>query len=79
MLEQDLDKTSINTRNDSEEYDPEVRSINPPIKTAPIVIKMQPRGKSPSPQPIVSTRPADMTFEDEKITDSDQIISKFVI
>ena len=39
---------------------------------------MQPHGKSQSPQPIVSTRPADMTFEDEKTTDSDQMISKFV-
>ncbi|CAF4975799.1 unnamed protein product, partial [Rotaria sp. Silwood1] len=31
--------------------------------------------KSQSTQPIVSTRPADMTFEDEKISDSDQITS----
>jgi hypothetical protein len=40
---------------------------------------MQPRGKSQSPQPIVSTRPADMTFEDEKVSDTDQIISRFVL
>jgi len=40
---------------------------------------MQPRGKSQSPQPIVSTRPADMTFEDEKVSDTDQITSRFVL
>jgi hypothetical protein len=82
MMDQDFDKTSTKRQNsnDTDEYDPTIRSIqtNPPIKTAPIVIKMQPRGKSQSPQPIVSTRPADMTFEDEKISDADQILSKFV-
>jgi hypothetical protein len=45
---------------------------------APIVIRMQPPGRSPSPQPIVSTRPADMTFEDGKISDTDQTASRFV-
>lgn len=40
---------------------------------------MQSRGKSQSPpQPIVSTRPAELTFEDEKGSDSDQITSRFV-
>jgi hypothetical protein len=86
-LDQDSDTTSINLPNSNEvdEYDAAILSTNSqqsvlPIKTAPIIIKMQPRVKSQSPpQPIVSTRPADMTFEDEKISDSDQIItSKFV-
>jgi len=84
-LDQDFDTTSttnLPNSNDVEEYDPTVVSINshqgaPSIK-APIVIKMQPRGKSPSPQPIVSTRPADLTFEDEKALDSDQITSRYV-
>jgi hypothetical protein len=49
-----------------------------PSIEAPIIIKMQPRGKSQSPQPIVSTRPADMIFEDEKGSDPGQITSKFV-
>jgi len=39
---------------------------------------MQLRGKSQSLQPIVSIRPADMTFEDEKVSDTDQIASRFV-
>jgi hypothetical protein len=40
---------------------------------------MQPRGKSQSPQPpIISTRPAELTFEDEKVSDLDQITSRFV-
>jgi hypothetical protein len=40
---------------------------------------MQSTGRSSSPlQPIVSTRPADMTFEDGKAPDTDQIISKNV-
>ncbi len=66
-----------------EEYDPVVASTNsqqsvPTIK-APIVIKMQPRGKSQSPpQPMISTQPANLTFEDEKGSDSDQIPSRFV-
>jgi hypothetical protein len=39
---------------------------------------MQLRGKSKSSQPIVSTRPTDMTFEDEKVSDTDQITSRSV-
>lgn len=80
-LDQDIDTTSTNTQNsiDVDEYDP--TAIQPPVapvKTAPIIIKMQPHGKNQSPPPIVSTRPADMTFEDEKISDVDHIPSKFV-
>ncbi|CAF1020088.1 unnamed protein product [Rotaria sordida] len=87
-LEQDLDSTStrtsglINVQNsdDVDEYDEAILSTVPqqsvvPVKTAPIVIKMQPIGRSPSPQPIVSTRPADMTFEDGKAPDTDQTTS----
>ncbi|CAF3560671.1 unnamed protein product [Rotaria sp. Silwood1] len=81
-LDQDSDKTPTNLRNsnDNDEYDPDIPSTNSQqsttsIKTSPIVIKIQPHGKSQSTQPIISTRPADMTFEDEKISDSDQITS----
>jgi hypothetical protein len=77
-LDQDLDTTPTRTPNfpnlnDNDEYNPAILS-HPvaPVKTAPIVIKMQPHGKSQSPQPMVSTRPADMTFEDGKISDLDQ-------
>ncbi|CAF2636429.1 unnamed protein product [Rotaria sp. Silwood2] len=80
--DQDLDTTptSLSNTNETDEYDPPILSTNSqhsvaPIKTAPIIIKMQLLGKSQSPQPIVSTRPADMTFEDEKIPDIDQIAS----
>lgn len=52
-----------------------------PIKNAPIVIKMQPMSKSQSPPPppvnVLSTRPADLTFEEEKITDCSQNTSRF--
>ncbi|CAF4633613.1 unnamed protein product [Rotaria sp. Silwood1] len=87
-LEQDLDSTStrtsasINAQNsdDVDEYDAAIISTVPqqsvvPVKTAPIVIKMHPLGRSPSPQPIVSTKPADMTFEDGKAPDTDQTTS----
>jgi hypothetical protein len=84
-LDQDFDSTSMTNlpnSNNVEEYDPTVASINSqqsvPFVKAPIVIKMQSRGKSPSPQPIVLTRPADLTFEDEKVLDSDQITSRYV-
>jgi hypothetical protein len=83
-FDQDFDTTSTNLPNSNEvdEYDPTVVSTTsqpsvPSVK-APIIIKMQPRGKSQSPQPIVSTRPADMTFEDGKGSDSEQITSRFV-
>lgn len=84
-LEQDFDTPPSNTQNTNEtdEYDPTSTPTSsqqsvPSVK-APIIIKMQPRGKSQSPpQPFVSTRPADQTFEDEKGFDSDQIISRFV-
>jgi hypothetical protein len=84
-LEQDLDLTSTRTSgstNDLDEYDVAILSTIPqqtvaPIKTAPIVIKMQSLGRSPSPsQPIVLTRPADMTFEDGKAPDTDQTTSR---
>lgn len=81
-LEQDFDTPPSNT-NETDEYDPTSTPSSsqqsvPSIK-APIVIKMQPRGKSQSPpQPLVSTRPADQTFEDEKGLDSDQITSRLV-
>ena len=85
IMDQDSDATSTNALNSSEveEYDPTVVSTSsqqslPSIK-APIIIKMQPRGKSPSPQPVVSTRPADLTFEDEKGLDSDQTTPRFVL
>lgn len=82
-LDQDFESTSANlpTSNEAEEYDPTVVSTSSQqsisaIK-APIVIKMQQRGKSQSPpQPVVSTRPADLTFEDEKGLDSDQVASR---
>ncbi|CAF0836459.1 unnamed protein product [Rotaria sp. Silwood1] len=78
-LDQDIDTTPTNLSN-TDEYEPPILSTNSqqssaPIKTAPIIIKMQPLAKSQSPQPIVSTRPADMTFEDEKISDIDQTTS----
>jgi len=83
--EQDIDTTSTNLPNSNEidEYDTAILLTNSqpsvtPGKSAPIVIKMHPRGKSQTPPPIVSTRPADMTFEDEKTSDSDQITSRFV-
>lgn len=85
-LDQDVDASSTNhsNSNDVDEYDPPTVSMNaqPSVssqKSAPIIIKMQPRGKSQSPQPIVSTRPADMTFEDEKTSDTDQATSRYVI
>lgn len=83
-LDDDFDTTSTNNSNEVEEYDPTVASTSSqqsiPFVKAPIVIKMQPRGKSQSPpqQPIVSTRPAELTFEDEKGLDSNQITSRFV-
>ena len=50
-----------------------------PIKTAPIVIRMQPSGQIPSPtQTTVLTKPADVTFEDGKAPDSDQTTFRFV-
>jgi hypothetical protein len=88
-LEQDLDSTrtsglaNIQNSIDIDEYDAAIlptilqQSVLP-IKTAPIVIKMQPLGRSPSPQPIVSTKPADMTFEDGKAPDTDQTTSRLV-
>ncbi len=83
-MDQDFDTTSTtNPQNSNEvqEYEPTVVSTNcqqsvPSIK-APIAIKMQPRGKSPSPQPIALAQSADATFEDEKELDSDQITSRF--
>jgi hypothetical protein len=84
-LDQDFDSAStsnISNSNEVEEYDPIVASINSQQSISsvklPIVIKMQSRGKSPSPQPIVSTRPADFAFEDEKVMDSDQMASRYV-
>ncbi|CAF0839694.1 unnamed protein product [Rotaria sordida] len=82
-LDQDVDTTTttnLSNSNEIDEYDSPNLSTNSqqsvaPIKAAPIIIKMQPLGKSQSPQPIVSTRPADMTFEDEKISDIDQTTS----
>jgi len=87
-LEQDLDltrtsgSTNIQNLNDIDEYDAAILSTISqqsvvPIKTAPIVIKMQSLGQSPSSQPIVLTRPADMTFEDGKAPDTDQTTSRF--
>ncbi|CAF3603690.1 unnamed protein product [Adineta steineri] len=71
---------NILNSNDIDEYDAALLSTvtqqsTSSIKTAPIVIKMQPLGRSRSPQSIVSTKPADMTFEDGKVSDSDQITS----
>ncbi|CAF3558256.1 unnamed protein product [Rotaria socialis] len=78
-LDQDVDTTptSHQSSNDVDEYDPTTpQQPVVPIKTAPIIIKMQSLGKaqSPPPPPIVSTRPADMTFEDEKTSEIDQTI-----
>jgi hypothetical protein len=88
-LEQDLDSISTRTSGltnstDIDEYDAAILSTIsqqsvPPVKAAPIVIKMQPLGRSPSPQPIVSTKPADMTFEDGKAPDTDQITSRLIL
>ena len=48
-----------------------------PMKNEPIVIKMHPMSKSQSPPPpLLSTRPADLAFEDEKTTDSSQTTSR---
>lgn len=84
-LDQDFDTLSSNTQNtnDTEEYDPTSTPTNSQqsVPKGPIIIKMQPRGKSQSPpqqQPIVLTRPADQTFEDDKGLDLDQITSRFV-
>ncbi|CAF0940507.1 unnamed protein product [Adineta steineri] len=82
-LDQDSETTSINTPNLNEidEFDTAILSTTnshqhvTSVKSAPIIIKMQPRGKSQSPPPLVSTRPADMTFEDEKTSDSNHITS----
>jgi len=92
ILEQDFDLTPIRTSgstniqnsNDVDEYDAAIlptiaQQSVVPIKTAPIVIKMQSIGRSPSPpEPIVLTRPADMTFEDGKAPDTDQTTSRLV-
>ena len=79
-------KQSLDSFHDSvDENDPKLSSTNidlqssvKNVKQAPIVIKMQPIPRSQSPQPIVITRPADMTFEDDKMIDSDQPTAKFV-
>lgn len=92
ILEQDLDLTPTRTSgltnnqnlNDIDEYDVAILPTIPqqsivPVKTAPIVIKMQSIGRSPSPlQPLVSTKPADMTFEDGKAPDTDQTTSRLL-
>jgi len=90
ILEQDFDSSSIRTSelinaqnlNDVDEYDAAILAAIPQqsvplVKTAPIIIKMQPSERNQSPQPIVLTRPADMTFEDGKAPDTDQITSRF--
>lgn len=89
--EQDLDLTSkqafklINRQNsdDVDECETAIPSTTSqqtiiPVKTAPIIIKMQPIGRSSSLQPILSTKPAEMTFEDGKASDKDQIITGLV-
>lgn len=85
--EHDPNSTSIsaNTQNldDIDEYDiailPTSVPTPVPVRTAPIVIRMQPIGQSPSPpQSTVLTKPADIAFEDGKAPDSDQTTSRFV-
>ena len=83
-LEQDMDPPSVNRSNSNEidEYDTAILSTSsqPSVssgKSAPIIIKMQPKSQSP-PLPAVLTRPADMTFEDEKASDSDHTASRSV-
>lgn len=92
ILEQNSNLTSTGTSgsanihnlDDIDEYDVAILSATAqqsvvPIKTAPIVIRMQPTRQSPSPpQAMILTKPADMTFEDGKAPDSDQMISRLV-
>jgi hypothetical protein len=90
ILEQDFDSSSTRTSelinaqnlNEVDEYDAAILAAIPQqsvalVKTAPIIIKMQPSERNQSPQPIVLTRPADMTFEDGKAPDTDQMTSRF--
>ena len=50
-----------------------------PVKTAPIVIRMQPTGHNLSPpRTTIVTKPADMTFEDGKATESDSTTPRLV-
>ncbi|UJR16456.1 hypothetical protein I4U23_003358 [Adineta vaga] len=76
-VDQDLESTSINRSNSNEidEYDTAILSTSsqPSVsstKTAPIIIKMQPKSQSP-PLSIAATRAADIVLEDEKTSDSD--------
>ncbi len=85
ILDQGFDTTSttdLTNSNEIEEHDPTIVWSNSHLSIrsikAPIVIKMQPGGKSPSPQSTVSIQLADMTFEDKNGSDSDKITSKFV-
>ena len=83
---QDIDAISTNVSNSNEidDDDGNSSSLNSlestvPMKTAPIIIKMQPHNKTQSPpQPIVLTQPADITFEDEEKLHTMQAASKFV-
>jgi hypothetical protein len=92
IFEHDLDlistrtsgSTNIQNLNDVDEYDAAILSSTTQqsvasIKAAPIIIRMQPTGRSPSPQQaIVLTKPADMTFEDGKAPDTDQTTLRFI-
>ena len=81
-LEQDSDITSKqsseSTPDHLDEYDIAVLPTHSEhfasaagVKTAPIVIKMQPHGRSQSPPPATSTRSMDKTPEDDKESDSE--------
>lgn len=87
-LDPSLKKSSEMSSDPNDEYETALLSSNlepqpsaGPGKNAPIVIKMQPMAKGSSPPPaappILTTRPADFTFEDEKTTDSTQTTSRF--
>ena len=65
-----------------DEYDTAILSTSsqPSVsstKTAPIIIKMQPKSQSP-PLSIAATRAADIVLEDEKTSDSDHTAPRFV-
>lgn len=87
--EQDSNVTSAKTSafgdtenlDNIDEYDIAILSTSSvPVKTAPIVIRMQPTGPNSSPpQTTILTKPADITFEDGKIVESDSTSSRSVL